>query len=185
MYIDGIVNEFFYNKCPLKILWILKEVNHDGDLDEWNMCEILQDIKTNYGIEKGFARTFAPIVHLSYGLINRKKWTEVPYHYDDPNIIDILKNIAYINVKKTSGGSRIHNSSLQNAYNENQEKLYKQINSISPDIIIYGGTFHLFEKDNNKYLKNKNVKHISAYHPAQSTITQEEYFNRIYNQIYS
>jgi hypothetical protein len=184
-YIDGIVNAEFYNDAEIKILWILKEVNHDGSLDDWNMPEILQDLKTEHGIEKGFEKTFAPIVHLSYGILNKKTWSEVPYHYDEPNIIDTLKYIAYINVKKTSGSSSIHYSSLENAYNENKVFLFNQINKINPDIIIYGGTFYLFENDNLIFLENKNIKHISAYHPSQRTISHEKYYNEIYNQIYN
>lgn len=183
-YKDGIVNLEFYNKSETKILWILKEVNHDGDLDDWNMSKILQKLKTEYGVEKGFEKTFAPIVHLSYGIINKKKWSEVPYHYDEPSIIDILNQIAYINVKKTAGSSSIHFSSLEKAYKENKEMLYKQINEINPDIIIYGGTYYLFENDNNYMLINKDIKHISAYHPSQRSITHEKYFDEVYEQIF-
>lgn len=85
-YKDGIVNSVIFSKTTPKILWILKEVNHNGDLENWNFTKILQDLKTDCGIEKGFERTFAPIVHLSYGIINKKTWSEVPYHYDEPDI---------------------------------------------------------------------------------------------------
>lgn len=183
-YIDGIINVEKYLKTHPKILWILKEVNHDGSLEDWNMAEILQDIKADYGIEKGFEKTFAPIVHLSYGIINKKNWNEVPYHYDEPSIIDILSRIAYINVKKTSGSSTTHYTSLEKAYEENKTLLFKQINEINPDIIIYGGTSYLFESDIEIQISNRNIKHISAYHPAQRSITHEEYFNRVYNQVY-
>jgi hypothetical protein len=182
-YKDGIINNDKYNKTNPKILWILKEVNHDGDLENWDMTKILQDIKDEYGIEKGFEKTFAPIVHLSYGIIHRKSWTEVPNHYDKPEIIDILSQIAFINVKKTSGSSTIDNQTLENAYNQNKNLLFQQINEISPNIIIYGGTYHLFENE-LEMINDKNIKHISAYHPAQRTITQEEYFERVYNEIY-
>ncbi|WP_312207927.1 hypothetical protein [Epilithonimonas hominis] len=183
-YKDGIVNADKYSKIHPKILWILKEVNHDGSLENWNMSEILQDIKADYGIEKGFEKTFASIVHLSYGIINKKNWSEVPYHYDEPSIIDILSEIAYINVKKTAGSSTTHTASLERAYEENKTQLFEQINEINPNIIIYGGTFHLFENDIKMQISSHNIKHISAYHPAQRCITHEEYFNRVYYQVY-
>ena len=59
-YKDGIVNSVIFSKTTPKILWILKEVNHNGDLENWNFTKILQDLKTDCGIEKGFERTFAP-----------------------------------------------------------------------------------------------------------------------------
>ncbi|MCH4828636.1 hypothetical protein [Flavobacterium columnare] len=183
-YKDGIVNSEKFSNTNPKILWILKEVNHDGDIEDWDMTSILQNLKTDYGIELGFEKTFAQIVHLSYGIINKKTWNEVPYHYNDPSIIDILNHIAYINVKKTSGGSTIHFSSLEKAYKENKEQLFSHINEINPDIIIYGGTYYLFETDNKEMLINKTIKHISAYHPSQRIITHELYYNQIYNQIY-
>lgn len=184
MYKDGIVNNDKFLKTSPKILWVLKEVNHEGSLENWDMTKILQDIKAEYGIEKGFEKTFAPIVHLSFGIINKKTWSEVPYHYDDPTIIDILSQIAYINVKKTSGGPNIHNSSLEKAYELNRDLLFNQINEINPDLIIYGGTYHLFENDIETLLVNKNTKHIPAYHPAQRTISHEEYYNEVYKQVY-
>jgi hypothetical protein len=183
-YKDGIVNSVIFSKTTPKILCILKEVNHNVDLENCNFTKILQDLKTDCGIEKGFERTFAPIVHLSYGIINKKTWSEVPYHYDEPDIIDILKQIAYINVKKTAGGSTIHFSSLEKAYDENKVDLFIQINEINPDIIIYGGTYYLFENDNDIMLKNQNIKHISAYHPSQRSITHENYYNKVYEQVY-
>lgn len=184
MYKDGIINIEKFSMISPKILWILKEVNHDGDLDNWDMTEILKDIKREYGIKKGFERTFAQIVHLSYGIINKKSWTEVPYHYDEPSIIDVLTQIAFLNVKKTAGSSIIHYSSLENAYKQNKDLLFEQINEINPDIIIYGGTFNLFKDDKETMINNKNIKHISAYHPSQRSITHELYYNDVYNQIF-
>jgi hypothetical protein len=72
---------------------------------------------------------------------------EIPYYSDKPEIIDILKEIAYINVKKTSGNSTTHFSTLESAYKENKTLLFGQINKINPSIIIYGGTYYLFEND--------------------------------------
>ena len=51
-YKDGIVNSVIFSKTTPKILWILKEVNHNGDLENWNFTKILQDLKTDCGIEK-------------------------------------------------------------------------------------------------------------------------------------
>ena len=70
-------------------------------------------------------------------------------------------------------------SSLQKAYNKNKDILFQQINDINPSIIIYGGTYHLFAKDIEVNIKNKLIKHIDAYHPAQTNLTHEKYCNQI------
>lgn len=176
---DGIVNEEFYENSAVKILWILKEVNHDGDISDWDMTKILQNIKTNTGIEAGWEKTFGPIVHSTYGILNQKIWDEIPYYYNKPEIVNVLKEIAYINVNKTSGNSIIHFSTLENAYIENKNLLFEQINEMNPSIIIYGGTYYLFEKDIEVNVKNKSIKHIDAYHSAQRQITHKKYCNQI------
>ena len=181
-FIDGIINLEFFNKSKIKILWILKEVNdQNNNIKNKDLREILQDIKTDNGIEKGWVKTFAPIVYATYGILNDVNIDSIPFHYENPNIIDVLKEIAYINVKKTSGGKSIHKSVLLHAYLNNKTKLFAQINEINPDIIIYGGTFFLFENDNDFFLKNKNIKHINAYHPAQTSKSQKIYISEILN----
>lgn len=184
-YKDGIVNLESYNKSEIKILWILKEVNHDGDIEDWDMTKILQELKTENGIEKGFEKTFGPIVYTTYGILKKKIWDEIPYYSKEPEIIDVLKEIAYINVNKISGNSTTHFSTLENAYIKNKALLFEQINEINPSVIIYGGTFFLFENDIEKNIMNKSIKHIDAYHPAQRSIKHEDYFNNIYNSIYN
>jgi hypothetical protein len=178
-YRDGIVDKEIFNNSKIKILWILKEVNHDGDICDWDMSKVLQSIITNKGIETGWEKTFGPIVHTTYGILNQKKWDEIPYYYDKPEIVNVLKEIAYINVNKTSGDSITHFSTLENAYIEYKSTLFEQINEINPSIIIYGGTYYLFENDIEENVINKNIKHIDAYHPAQRKITHEKYCNQI------
>ena len=182
-FVDGIINKEFYKNSNVKILWILKEVNHDGDISDWDMTEILQNIKTEKGMEKGWEKTFGPIVYTTYGILKKKTWDEIPYYSDVPEIIDILKEIAYINVKKTAGNSTTHFSTLEKAYTENKTLLFYQINKINPSVIIYGGTYYLFEKDNEENMINKNIKHIDAYHPAQRQITHEKYCNNIIEEV--
>lgn len=176
---DGIINIELYVKSKVKILWILKEVNHDGDIIDWDMSKILQEIKTENGIEVGWEKTFGPIVHTTYGILNQKMWNEIPYYYEKPEIVNVLKEIAYINVKKTAGDSTTHFTTLEKAYAKNKRFLFQQINDINPSIIIYGGTFYLFENEIEENVINKHIKHIDAYHPAQRKITHEKYCNQI------
>ena len=178
-YKDGIVNKEFYKNARVKILWILKEVNHDGNISDWDMTKILQEIITKTGIKTGWERTFGPIVHTTYGILNQKLRTEIPYYYDEPEIVNVLKEIAYINVKTTSGNSFTYSSELKEAYIENKTQLFKKINDINPQLIIYGGTFYLFQNDIKANIESKTIKHIDAYHPAQRRIKHEKYCDQI------
>src|SRR5687768_12307014 len=144
---DGIVDPVTYSSSDKKILWILKEVNSPEDDGGWDMREAIRNLKTESGLKKGWDKTFSSIVYVSYGIIYKKNWSEIPYLYDDPSIIDVLNKIAYINVKKVPGGSRTSPTELQLAYVVNRELLWDQIRVINPDIIIFGGTFYLFEID--------------------------------------
>ena len=73
---------------------------------------------------------------------------------------------------------------MENAYIENKKLLFEQINDINPSIIIYGGTYYLFENDIEENIKNKSIKHIDAYHPAQRHITHENYCNQIIEEAF-
>ncbi|MBK6396686.1 MAG: hypothetical protein IPF75_00070 [Bacteroidetes bacterium] len=64
-------------------------------------------------------------------------------------VFDIVKSIAFINVKKIAGGKSTLPTNLRNAYLLNQELLLKQIEVYKPDVVIGGGTMPLFLKDLN------------------------------------
>lgn len=178
-YIDGIINKEYFRKSKVKILWILREVNHDGDISDWDMTKIIPQIIIKTGIQLGWEKTFGPIVYATYGILNKKLWDEIPYYYDEPEIVNVLKEIAYINVKKTAGISKTNFKELESAFNEGKDRLFEEINKINPDVIVYGGTFYLFEKDIENRIINKNTKHINAYHPSQISEKQEKYCNQI------
>jgi len=191
---DGIVNQKEYEKANPKILWILKEANSTGENESWNMREhINQKLKTESGIRKGWSATFKKIIYVTNGILNNITWSEELYHPGyKPSVIDELKKIAYINIKKIGGGSVANKNEIQEHYNFSKELLFEQINEFKPTIIIFGGTFKFFEKDLNlgklKSFGSCNSKtkdgrtYVSAYHPMY-TINEEIYFNDIKNAI--
>ncbi|RZK11699.1 MAG: hypothetical protein EOO43_19160 [Flavobacterium sp.] len=91
---------------------------------------------------------------------------------------DVLQSIAYMNVKFTAGGSNVDHTKLEDAYLENKMELFRKINVINPDVIIYGGTYSLFKNDIEKFVRNKQTKHIEAYHPS-ARVNKERYVNEI------
>ena len=185
--IDGIVSKERFCKARYKILWILKEPS-DEEGGGWSLTEFLSQPKK----VMPYARksTLQPIIHVSYGILKGPvPYAELP---DSTGIIDILTEISVINVNKLPGGSRSDPSILKAAYNEFKELLYIQISCISPDVIIGGNTLSLFMQDLNVqqseidkshtdtfFFKKYNRLWIDAYHPGQTNLTQEKYYNQI------
>ncbi len=181
--IDGKINDTEYNNSSCKILWILKEANISAE-DKEKEIDVCEGFRNDWHKKNALSvPTFRKMIYATYGILNPTvEWENIPYANQEA--YEVVKQIAYINVKKTAGGSTIHFSSLEKAYDENKVDLFIQINEINPDIIIYGGTYYLFENDNDIMLKNQNIKHISAYHPSQRSITHENYYNKVYEQVY-
>jgi hypothetical protein len=191
--LDGIVHHESYNNAEKKILWILKEPNSANDLSSWDMRgAILNDLKSASGIENRFQSTFTKIVYVTNGILKNKYWEELLDITDDPNMIDELKKIAYINVKKTAGFALAKPAEIKDYYIRSKEILLEQINTINPDILIFGKTFNLFKDDlfvpelNNygtcKAISYNNKIYIDAYHPACRS-KQNIYCNDIINAI--
>ena len=187
---DGVVDQESYSSAEKKILWILKEPHSDNDLTSWDMRgAISNDLRTVKGIKKGWDKTFTSIVYVTNGILKNKSWEEIPFINKEPQIIDELKKIAYINVKKTAGSAKTKPSVLKDYYVRSKEILLEQIETIDPDILIFGGTFYLFKDDLglpelNFYdscnaLKVNNKIYVNAFHPQYFGITRENYFNDI------
>ena len=102
---DGIVNPEIYFSSNKKILWILKEANdteigEDGYIGNWDLRGFLKDDVTKY---KFWRRTYLPIVYSSWSILNDCcDWSKIADYEDDPTILEILQNIAIINIKITS-----------------------------------------------------------------------------------
>lgn len=126
---DGIINENKFSSAPIKILFVLKEVNYwpnGGDLR----------ITLKDGPVHG---TWFSVARLTAGIFNNFPQIE---DIDDESIYkkEFLK-IAAINLKKTGGVGTV-NMDLINKYAYRDRDLLKiQIDSINPDIIISCGVF--------------------------------------------
>lgn len=194
---DGIIDIDKYLRADYKILWILKEpydyFNENGDPygGGWSICEVLSGKQTISDFQSG-RPTYKPMIYTSYGILNNFcRWENMNNVENDCSMLDALKSVAYINVKKTPGYTTSNYSTIENAYQKYRTILIKQIEYFQPDIIIGGSTLHLFfeDLDLKKELMRKNcsveyiVKNkqifINAYHPAQRIISQEQYCDDI------
>lgn len=197
--IDGIINTEKYFNSKYKILWILKEPydgfdksgnpeSEGGDYREW-LSENLYEYKKY--------PTWRRIAYVSFGILTDTAYDDM----DDlqkkidvnDNVFDVIRNIAFINVKKTPGGKGTTPSTLRNAYDRYKEILLRQIKTYDPDIIIGGYTLPLFLKDLGltnlrkteselKYYLLNSKLFIDTYHPSYNSKSDEfqrEYVDRI------
>lgn len=141
---DGIVSPADFELVKPKILWILKEPN---SLEEhWDLRDRIKTLRENDRIAKGFERTFTRIVYATNAILNNIPWIENRIR-TNPEMIDELRKIAYINVKKSAGDSKTNPVSLAESYVKSKKIIFEQIKLFKPDILIFGGTFYLFEND--------------------------------------
>jgi len=187
---DGIVSEKDYQNSDIKILWLLKEPNSTGEDDSWDMRGHIKDnLKTEIGILKGSTPTFKKIIYVTNGILNNLSWNDELFHPSyKPEVIDELKKIAYINIKKTGGGSVTNENEIWKYYNYSKSLLFGQIKEFKPNVIIFGGTYKFFQEDLklgvlegfgscSAIFKNDTL-YIKAYHPMYP-IKEEIYFNDI------
>lgn len=184
---DGIVNEEEYVGSEVKVMWVLKEANSSEE-ESYDLRGAISDLKTENGIKKDWEYTFKNIIYVTNGILNKMDWESIPYPHEEPKIVDVLKQIAYINIKKVSGGSEAVGSELHEHYQHTKELLFNQIEEFNPDVIIFGGTFHFFENDLdlnqlnifgtcNATAKSDRI-YINAYHP-NARIKGQQYFEGI------
>lgn len=138
---DGIVCPEIWNKAERKVLFILKETNNYKK----NIAKLIHDVvtkKSKSGLWVG--ATFHNIGRWSYGLLNYKN-DAPPYKIADKNRKNALLSCSFINIKKTTGGR-----TATQAVEEHAEKyahfLRRQISILSPDVIVFGGTYDLVKK---------------------------------------
>ena len=190
---DGIYDAESYLSSPIQIMWVLKEpvdeiTNGKPYGGGWPLYTAFdnKDAWSN--------RTFQPIIYSTYGVFNKKKWEDLDWIRDNPKMVDVLKQIAYINVSKMPALLHTDDSSLREKYEIWKKILFKQINTYCPQVIIFGNTFKYFKKDLNDvkriggeqgiidiYKNDKNVLLLDVYHPNQRIIKRVVYINSIIN----
>lgn len=174
---DGIVDEEQYNSATIKILFVAKEPNNPnqdaGDFREWWRQEL--------------AYTFSyRIAEWSYGLLN-----DFP-QYDDiwkekDAAHKAIQKVSFMNIKKSGGLGNSEYTRMMEHLEKNFDFLHKQIDIISPDIIITGtswkelrnGLFPNVNWENSGYGiaigRHKNSKIIDFYHPSSRTAPSASY----------
>lgn len=111
--------------------------------------------------------------------------------------VDLLKDIAYINVDKMPGCKSTSDEELAQAYEQWKDIVEEQIRLYDPQVICFANTMWLFKKDwgidentehevvplgNDKsmFVYNKDGRlYLDTYHPAQRVVKREDYVDSI------
>ncbi len=197
---DGIIDVEKYLSAKYRVMWILKEpyeVDEDGNPNGggWDFKEVINSKETIGSFGKA-RRTFQNITYTVWSILNGFcQYKDIPSLDENPEMLNALKSIAFINVKKLPGTSTSVDYIIGYAYNDCKDILLKQISDYNPQIIIGGSTLHHFFND-LEILKEKMITHgssdyvfkenrlfIDAFHPAQRTgitgVSDEQYCNHI------
>ena len=149
-------------------------------------------IANDFGNYNNWRRTFGLITYSTYSILNDfVNWNNVP-EFDRSGASQLLKQIAFINLKKIPGASRSYDPVIAAAFQQHRQLILDQIEIINPEIIIGGHTLHHMyyalgipgaqvNKD-GCYFTDKRV-YIEVDHPNQTQISHEKYFENVVNPI--
>lgn len=180
-----------------RIMWVLKESygSENGyrlfedeywDKPEENRDKILMHMKQNLTLRR--------LAQISYALENELEASVVRQKVLEPcEYVNILRTIGYVNTgKKISGSSSTtSHSRLRQLYKEGGELVLNQLELYKPQIIVFAGTFNVYNEKNRFRPKGEgeniyelcgcrwgNPLIVSAYHPA-ARVNQDKYFESI------
>jgi len=130
---DGITDEQTYSSSPIKLLFVLQDVN-DPCGGGWDLREFMR--------AGGRPQTWSNITRWTEGirqLLNDIPWSDLE-SVDELRRKQALRSIAAINLKKTPGGHTTNLYGLAATAAEDKEFLNRQMGLHDPDIIICFGT---------------------------------------------
>ena len=190
--VDGTydINAYFQEKT--RIMWMLKEPYEEFLEDGtpygggWSITNVLAKA------DSWKTRSWQPIIYILYAFFNNiGKWNDMDDIRDAPEMAEVLKRIAYVNMSKMPAKTS-SKSNMNNEYKIWEPILLKQIELYDPHIIIFGNTFKYFKDRllNGEYVSDtsnenlgiyscNNRLYLDAYHPQQRTIAQEKYVTDI------
>ncbi len=163
---DGIISPKKYDIQKMKVLFVLKETNETGAI-----CR-----------NKSLLTEGGWIYRYLNNEIEDKLLTKITKLYQiikSPFDIDlkdknkrILENVAFININKRGHGEKKSKTNLKDVIKFDRELLFKQIELINPDIVIFGCNRLMgFFLDSNRkkfavinFAKSKNIKFLETWH---------------------
>ena len=185
---DGVADIEGYCKSSPRIMWILKQPYDDMKDGKpfgggWEVYGAFKNDDAFKNI------TWQPIIYSLFGIRN--------HIHDDKSMVDLLKDIAYINVDKMPGYRTTSDAELAEAYEQWKDIVEEQIRLYDPQVICFANTMWLFKKDwgidehtkhesiplgNDKYMfvyRKDGRLCLDTYHPAQRVVPRENYVDAI------
>lgn len=176
---DGIISPDLWRQSKVKVLFILKESN---GCYEPNLAELISKAITHNPKSKLWRRpTFHNVGRWAYGLQHFTSTSpafELAHHHRK----HALLSCAFINLKKITGGRRA-TEEVQEFAETHRSFLREQISSISPDIVVMGGTYGIIKavvipellKVSPRVHLHDGIPFINAFHPACTTARPDLY----------
>ena len=195
---DGVYNIEGYCKSSPRIMWILKQPY--DDMKEGKPSGGGWEVYGAFNNDDAFKiTTWQPIIYSLFGIRNHKLYgdSDVPYIRDDKSMVDLLKDIAYINIDKMPGSRPPSDAELAEAYELWKDIVEEQICLYDPQVICFANTMWLFKKDwgidehtkhesiplgndKNMFVYRKDGRLcLDTYHPAQRVVARESYVDAI------
>ncbi len=174
--LDGPVDAKLYCGASPRILWVLKEAHlkkKDGKKSGFDLREFLGD--EPHRRQSTWGSTFSAVTKVSYGLLKNKKWGT--WAKSPRSLVEYLRYVAVININKRGGDARSKAAVLERGADKFAVIVAKQIRLLRPDVLIAAGTRKLLGD------VDSSVALVKAYHPGQRTITHEDYYREIREQV--
>ncbi|WP_221621986.1 hypothetical protein [Larkinella knui] len=127
---DGIINPVFYAAQSTKVLFIAKEHNYRSQHDYKNNHADYREWASKV-VYLRFAHRLSEWAH---GILNNFQADVDQLTYDQKHTA--LKSMAFINVKKVSGGATSDADLIGEYIVESRDLLHQQIGMIKPDLIV-------------------------------------------------
>ena len=194
--LDGIADQQAWDAAPLKILWLLREVHDPSQTWKGEGDEGLRSTLRAWSahLPSTSVPTWLPVAKVTYGLLHPdQQWAD--WAHDRSDYLGSLRSIAAVNVKKTGGGATSEWAQLEEAYAQNKDRLWDQIEDAEPDVVIGGNVLYLLrneldwpaptlpraraaEPDRYASAVKDGTVWVHAHHPAHRG-QHERYFIRI------
>ncbi len=136
---DGVVQESSFSSAPLRILFLLKEVN-DPEGGDW-------DLRTTL-IDNSLPQTWNNAARWVFGLLHAPPFpafTSLPANIDQDFRNTWIQKIAVLNLKKTGGGSSAKPEDLLKFVRSDRDQIRQQLSLYDLDVTICGGTGWLLQ----------------------------------------
>ena len=133
---DGVVDPIKYKQSNPKILYILKEANNIQE-EGFDLREYVKKL-----IEHPRKETWEDLLRWTYGIRSLEKEHEWKYLQNDFFFqnIEHLSSIAFMNIKKSTGGHTSIEKELQIAVENYSNYLIEQFFLYEPQVVIFCGS---------------------------------------------